>query len=92
MLRRYAFVRVYKVHLCYGGPEEGGWWYDRYHCHKAIKVEVADAEEVKQAFTLLYSNANLREYTSVLGGFKWQVEIERTAIADREETFRPVYE
>lgn len=22
------YVNCYKVSLCYGGPEEGGWWYD----------------------------------------------------------------
>ena len=25
---RYAYVNVYEVECCYGGPEEGGWWYD----------------------------------------------------------------
>lgn len=24
-----CFVSVYRRHRCYGGPEEGGWWYDR---------------------------------------------------------------
>lgn len=23
-----AFVSIYQVDRCYGGPEEGGWWYD----------------------------------------------------------------
>ena len=22
-----AFVSIYRSHRCYGGPEEGGWWY-----------------------------------------------------------------
>lgn len=25
-----AFISVYEVDRCYGGPEEGGWWYDSY--------------------------------------------------------------
>lgn len=25
-----AYLSVYEVHRCYGGPEEGGWWYDAY--------------------------------------------------------------
>lgn len=25
-----AFLSVYEVHRCYGGPEEGGWWYDAF--------------------------------------------------------------
>jgi hypothetical protein len=24
-----AFVSIYRCHRCYGGPEEGGWWFDR---------------------------------------------------------------
>jgi hypothetical protein len=24
------YVSVYEVERCYGGPEEGGWWYDNY--------------------------------------------------------------
>lgn len=23
------YLSVYRRHQCYGGPEEGGWWYDR---------------------------------------------------------------
>lgn len=26
-----VYVSVYEVTRCYGGPEEGGWWYDWYH-------------------------------------------------------------
>jgi hypothetical protein len=25
-----CYVSVYRVDRCYGGPEEGGWWYKRY--------------------------------------------------------------
>lgn len=25
------YVNVYEVHRCYGGPEEGGWWFDEGH-------------------------------------------------------------
>lgn len=25
-----AYLSVYRVHRCYGGAEEGGWWYDAY--------------------------------------------------------------
>ena len=25
---RKAFLSVYELNRCYGGPEEGGWWYD----------------------------------------------------------------
>lgn len=29
-LRRMHFATVYRIDRCYGGPEEGGWWYDWY--------------------------------------------------------------
>ena len=25
-----AFISIYEVDRCYGGPEEGGWWYDHW--------------------------------------------------------------
>ena len=27
---RTLYVNVYQVERCYGGAEEGGWWYDSY--------------------------------------------------------------
>ena len=35
-------VTVYWVERLYGGPEEGGWWYDRYDI--AVKTEGGDEE------------------------------------------------
>lgn len=32
-----AFLVVYEVTRHYGGPEEGGWWYDRYH-HTGVAI------------------------------------------------------
>jgi hypothetical protein len=26
----HTLVGIYSVQSCYGGPEEGGWWYDEY--------------------------------------------------------------
>lgn len=28
MAKKEVYVSVYEVSRCYGGPEEGGWWYN----------------------------------------------------------------
>ena len=41
------FVNAYRINRRYGGPEEGGWWYDTGQllasipCHDHIMVEMA---------------------------------------------------
>ena len=30
MIKRTLYVNVYQEERCYGGPEEGGWWYSSY--------------------------------------------------------------
>ncbi len=39
------YVSLYEVDRCYGGPEEGGWWYDAYHLLSTKKF--FDAEEAQ---------------------------------------------
>ena len=51
----YVFINVYRVNRDYGGPEEGGWWYDTgefVECHP-VKPEDARAkyEEVEAALS-----------------------------------------
>ena len=31
-----VFINVYEVSRQYGGPEEGGWWYDHFACVGSI--------------------------------------------------------
>ena len=53
-------------YLCYGGPEEGGWWYDKYvprfhikgnlkKCKKALNrlksIAVAENEDERYSYT-----------------------------------------
>jgi hypothetical protein len=32
------YITVYSVTRHYGGPEEGGWWYDHYSAIKTVNV------------------------------------------------------
>ena len=35
--RGFVLVGVYHVDRCYGGPEEGGWWFDAWqHVHRGL--------------------------------------------------------
>lgn len=42
------FVRVYDVDKAYGGPEEGGWWYEIYI--ELESVPVANMKEAQKVF------------------------------------------
>lgn len=42
------FLGLYKIELCFGGPEEGGWWYT-WEDHKASVAILAGTEEQQQA-------------------------------------------
>lgn len=38
----FKMVGIYDTSRCYGGPEEGGWWYDEY---QHIRSEVVPEEQ-----------------------------------------------
>jgi hypothetical protein len=40
MGKGYKFITAYAVTRHYGGPEEGGWWYNWYSIGDAIKKEL----------------------------------------------------
>lgn len=31
---------IYDVNRCYGGPQEGGWWFDAYHHVKSFERDI----------------------------------------------------
>ena len=73
------FVNVYLVGRAYGGPEEGGWWYDYGYPVASVPADTwADAEDLKQRFerSERYSNEGRRSRYSVSGGEEYQVCIE----------------
>lgn len=84
------YVNVYAVDRAYGGPEEGGWWYDvgeilesygPLHEHAAYVL----AERLKQDYP------NTGASNNVLGGDDYRVWIEDEPGADYP-TYRPFYE
>lgn len=45
-----TFVNVYRVQRAYGGPEQGGWWYNRGTCLSSIKTAVCSCPLFLTAF------------------------------------------
>lgn len=68
------WVNVYSVSRCYGGPEEGGWWYDAGECIERMEVAADKAGDVAEALRRQYPRTG-RRY-SVLGGDDFDVKIE----------------
>ena len=53
------FVSVYKADRAYGGPEEGGWWYDVYDLVDSVPViSMAAARQVKSFLEQKYKAEN----------------------------------
>lgn len=47
--KRYRWVNVYSVERQYGGPEEGGWWYNTYEGLESVRVKTRKQEEAARA-------------------------------------------
>lgn len=73
---RNVFVNVYFVTRHYGGPEEGGWWYNWYECEETVQTTGKNAYEVKEALEKKYEDYKQGDIYSVLGGVDVEVLIE----------------
>ncbi len=73
-----CFVCVYDVGREYGGPEEGGWWYDTGDpMWETAAAFATEAEAVKYADLLRADFPPTGRRSSVLGGDDYNVEISR---------------
>ncbi len=99
------FLGLYEIELCFGGHEEGGWWYTwQDHC---LSVVIPSGTEAEQAAADLAARAGLAEAAEERGlvlpapgrrGYR-SAAPEQTAIIQTEEkpgehqdTERPRYE
>ena len=58
-----GFVSVYRTRRCYGGPEEGGWWYDRTMLMGSVGFPSMEAaEQYFRVTSLLVSEMNEQEH------------------------------
>lgn len=87
-------VNVYQSDLCYGGPEEGGWWYDHLSLVKSVKCWYWNAEGYRMHLESVYggviNDQEGRPYTSVLNGKEVRVYIEDWK-GESETRSRPYY-
>ena len=62
-IERGFVVQMYEVGQAYGGPEEGGWWYDfgepRDHW---FRTTLAEAITLKQELTEVYGDPRVEDY------------------------------
>lgn len=75
------YVNVYSIDRAYGGPEEGGWWYDTGDVVHTVRCEGSDEDIVwKRAEQIRRELADEYPYTgrrsSVLGGDDYDIRIE----------------
>ncbi len=87
-----VYVNCYLIHRHYGGPEEGGWYYNSHRCREVIPVQNQYAEQMKNIMQEKYEkNHKHGNIYSVLGGTDVAVYIELEP-KQSETTERPHYE
>lgn len=87
-------VSIYGVDRCYGGPEEGGWYYDAYNfAGVSERVYPEDIEAAKARVLALFEDQQPRyPISSVLSdGPEYRAMIEATVGEHQTPAQRPMY-
>jgi len=85
------FVGVYEVGRCYGGPEEGGWWYDTGKIVRQTAVASRDeAEQVRETLRAKYPDTGAS--SNYHGGEDYRISINLEPHADYFPAEAPRYE
>lgn len=89
------YVNIYLTNRAYGGPEEGGWWYD---CGEAVRsFPVVTQRRASRILAMVRKIADCRnkqqnsDLSSITCDGRYQVMIEETPAANYPETI-PHYE
>ena len=90
-LERPIYINVYHVTRHYGGPEEGGWWYNAGQLVESVETTVGDADRVRVELHEKHNHKNEGDIYSVLGGVLVEVTPEDHPGADWPAE-RPHYE
>lgn len=90
------YVNVYDITRCFGGPEEGGWWYDAGECIEIHRVAATSKEECVAIAAALRTDLSAEfprtaKRYSVLGGEDYDIFIQDDPGSDFPEV-RPHYE
>jgi hypothetical protein len=87
------YVNVYRITREYGGPEEGGWYYNHYECIETREFPIWRGRAAKAAEERLeayWKEQEEGDIYSVRGGCQYSVRLE-TRRAASETSERPVY-
>jgi hypothetical protein len=84
------WVTAYEVDREYGGPEEGGWWYDTGQVVKTVQAKAEDVDRVREALEKAYPRNGQVSSVNYRGG-DYRVRVEDRPGADYP-TERPYYE
>jgi len=85
-----TFVTAYEVTRHYGGPEEGGWFYNWYAPINTVTTSKSNAEWLVASFKKKYKDRVEGDIYSVLGGVAISVMMEDEP-AENATTERPRY-
>ena len=85
------FVSAYVITREYGGPEEGGWWWNRWALIQTIPCERKDAPAIRSHLMDKYGDMKEGDIYSVLGGQEIETAVEEEA-GENETKERPHYE
>jgi hypothetical protein len=89
--RSQTYVCVYEVTRHYGGPEEGGWWYNWYEPVYAIRVPTRFSMRHRDRLARRFQKQSQGDIYSVLGGVDYVVR-RSGAKFQHATTRRPHYE
>ena len=72
------YLSVYGVTRHYGGPEEGGWWYNWYRLKETLPFEENDKteEQLRAHLKAKYADEEEGDIYSVLGGQEVHILVE----------------
>lgn len=88
-----VYISIYRVSRHYGGPEEGGWWYDWYTHVKTLprRVKAHRVEQVKKRLAKMFPIDRPTRRYRVNGGADWVMCVE-TFPGECKSRRRPHYE
>ena len=85
------YVNTYEIDRAYGGPEEGGWWFDTGSIVKSVRCDTQDeAEAMTDRRRLAHPNTGDASSVTYRGG-EYRTRIEPVRGIDYPE-HRPHYE
>jgi hypothetical protein len=86
------YVGVYAVNLCYGGPEEGGWWWDHVeHLFSIPLIDIGDKAEHDQIVEFLEARFPRGDHRSVRPEDNYMISAE-VRQGQHESTKKPTYQ